>query len=225
MCPFCYIGKHHLEAALAQFGPRNNVQITWKSYQLDPTLGADAMDTQTYFQEKKGIPASQSKEMLGNVVQMASNAGLKVDLQKSVITNTKDAHRLIHLAGKAGKADAMKERLFQAHFAEGKHVGDKNLLMELGVEVGLKADDIEAMLDSDALSYDVQMDIQEARNIGVQGVPFFVLNDKYAVSGAQPVAAFLEVLEKSYGEWLAAQPAPALEVQKGPSCTTDGQCD
>lgn len=225
MCPFCYVGKRHLETALSQFGNKDRIKVTWKSFQLDASLGSEAMDTATYFEEKKGVPASQATAMLQNVTQMAQNAGLNLNFEESLITNTLHAHRLLHLAKKQGLGNEMKERLFKAHFSEGAHVGDHQVLAKLAAEVGLDAADTAKMLESDEFSYDVNMDVQEARNVGVQGVPFFVFNNKYALSGAQPVESMLQTLEKSFEEWLKDQPAPKLEVSEGPSCTTDGTCD
>ncbi|MEN9441260.1 MAG: dithiol-disulfide isomerase [Bacteroidota bacterium] len=202
MCPFCYIGKRHFESALKQFSHAENVQIEWKSFQLDPTIPKmdERVDVYQYLADKKGMSLEQSKAMHENVIQMAKNAGLDYNFDIAVVGNSKDAHRLIQFAKTKELGDQAEEALFKAYFTDGKNMADLNDLVEIGTSIGLESQELKTILESDAFAYEMTQDIQEAQNIGVQGVPFFVFDRKYAISGAQPVEAFLQTLEKVYSE-------------------------
>lgn len=226
MCPFCYIGKRKFESALGEFTGKNNIEITWKSFQLDPDLQvSDHKDHSLYLQQKKGFTAAQVTQMLDHVTSMAAQAGLTYHLDKAVMANSFDAHRFTHLAHTHGLQDKAEEALFTAHFTDGKDIADREVLTALGQEIGLDPAEVQQVLNSEAYATDVQHDISEARQLGVSGVPFFVFNRKYAISGAQDSAAFLQTLEKSFGEWREANPAVTLEVLDGPSCTPEGECN
>lgn len=202
MCPFCYIGKRHFEAALKQFPNAEAITVEWKSFQLDPTIPTmtERVDVYQYLADKKGMSLEQSKAMHQNVIQMAKNAGLDYNFDIAVVGNSKDAHRLIQFAKTKGLGDQAEEALFKAYFTDGRNMSDLNDLVEIGTSIGLKSDELTAVLESEAFAYEMMQDIQEAQNIGVQGVPFFVFDRKYAISGAQPVEAFLQTLEKVYSE-------------------------
>jgi len=202
MCPFCYIGKRHFEAALKEFPHSDKLQIEWKSFQLDPTIPKmeERVDAYQYLADKKGMSLEQSKSLHQNVIQMAKNAGLEYNFDIAVVGNSKDAHRLIQFAKTKGLGDQAEEALFKAYFTDGKNMADMSDLIEIGNSIGLDVVELTSILDSDAFGYEMMQDIQEAQNIGVQGVPFFVFDRKYAVSGAQPVEAFLQTLEKVYSE-------------------------
>lgn len=195
MCPFCYIGKRHLELALQQF-PEVEVELIWKSFQLDPTITPQpGKDVYSYLAERKGMSLEESKQMHQHVVERAAEVGLVYNYDKAIIANSFDAHRLLHLAKRNGKGDLLKEKLLAAYFTEGKDFGDKATLTSLGQEVGLKEENIHTVLFTDMYAREVQSDIQEAQEIGVRGVPFFVFDRKYAVSGAQPVEAFIQTIQ------------------------------
>lgn len=195
MCPFCYIGKRHLELALQQF-PDMEVELVWKSFQLDPTITPQpGKDVYSYLAERKGMSLEESKQMHQHVVDRAAEVGLLYNYDKAIIANSFDAHRLLHLAKRNGKGDQLKEKLLAAYFTEGKDFGDKQVLTQLGLEVGLKEEDIHTVLFTDMYAREVQSDIQDAQEIGVRGVPFFVFDRKYAVSGAQPIEAFVETIQ------------------------------
>jgi protein disulfide-isomerase len=202
MCPFCYIGKRHFEAALMEFSHAEKVQMEWKSFQLDPTIPKmeERVDVYQYLADKKGMTLEQSKAMHENVVQMAKNAGLEYNFDRAIVGNSKDAHRLIQFSKTKGLGDEAEEALFKAYFTDGKNMADLNDLIEIGTSIGLDALELSSILESDAFAYEMTQDIQEAQNIGVQGVPFFVFDRKYAVSGAQPVEAFLQTLETAFAE-------------------------
>ncbi len=227
MCPFCYIGKRHYEAALAKFAHANQVEIVWRSYQLDPSLPkpASKLNAYEYLAQRKGMSYEQSVAMHKNVIAMAKEAGLNYDYDKAVVANSFDAHRLIQLAKLNNLGDAAEERLFKAYFTEGKDMSDISTLILLGKEIGLDEKLVTDVLNSNQYTDAVNKDIQEAEQIGVQGVPFFVFNRKYAVSGAQPDSIFLETLNKSFDEWLKANPQTKLEVTEGKVCTPDKGCN
>ena len=197
-CPFCYIGKRKLEAALEQFDNSDKVKITWKSFQLDPTLETRTnINIIDNFVQTKGVTAEQARQMLSGATHMAKEVGLNFQLDKGVLANSFNAHRLIQMAKTKELGDEIEEALFKAHFEEPQNIDDPEVLVSAAVSIGMNENEVREMLSSDAFAYDVKQDELEARNIGVRGVPFFVFDDRYAVSGAQPVEVFLETLEKA----------------------------
>lgn len=228
MCPFCYIGKRHLEAALEDFPGKENIEIVWKSFQLNPNLPEKADSNQTsyeYIAQSKGISLEQSKSMHEGAVNMAKNAGLNFDFDKALITNSMKAHRILQMAKSKGLGDEMKETFLNAYFVEGKDLSNNQVLISLGKEVGLTEDAIKESLTNPDYYNMVQRDIQESQQIGVQGVPFFVFDRKYGVSGAQPVDSFIQTIEKSYAEWREKNEPTDLKITKGPSCAPDKNCE
>jgi predicted DsbA family dithiol-disulfide isomerase len=220
MCPFCYIGKKNFEQALDQLPFKDEVEVEWKSFQLDPTLQTgETKTTAEYFREKKGFPEEQAKQMTAQVVQMGNASGIEFNFDKALITNTFPAHKILHLAKKQGKSSEMEEELFKAHFLNGENVGSKELLSSIAEKLGITKDEALQTLSSEEFDYDVNQDIMEGRNNGVTGVPYFILNGKYAVSGAQPAALFVEALTQTYNETVKP-----FKSAKGSdlSCDTDG---
>ena len=197
-CPFCYIGKKNFEAALAQFPQKDELKITWKSFQLDPMLETDATaSTLDYFVKTKGVSVEQARQMFSGATQMAREAGIDFNLEESIPANSFMAHRLIQLAKSKNLGNEIEEALFKAHFTEARNIDDPEVLLEVAGSIGMDTEEVKQTLESDAFAYEVKQDEMEARNIGVRGVPFFVFDDKYAVSGAQPPEAFLQTLEKA----------------------------
>lgn len=199
MCPFCYIGKRNFEAALQQFENKSEVEIEWKSYQLDPSIVQDKNRKVTvyeYLAERKGMSLEHSKQLHDHVVQMAKSAGLDYHFEKAIVANSMDAHRLIQKAKEKNLGDEAEELLFSAYFVEGKDCGDKKVLSELGKTIGLSEADIQDAFSNDLYAYKVKQDIQEGEAKGLGGVPFFVINGKQIISGAQPPSVFLEALRK-----------------------------
>lgn len=226
LCPFCYIGKRNFETALEQFDYKNEIEVVWKSFQLDSEIPEVAKESyQDYLVKRKGMSVVQVKGMLDNVTQSAKQVGLEYNFDKSIIVNSLNAHKLIQFAKTKGLGDNLEERLFLAFFTEGKNIADLEVLTQLGKEVGLNETELQEAFTDDKYAYLVQQDIAEARQVGVRGVPFFVLDRKYAISGAQPCKVFLENLEKSFSEWKKENPETKLEVTKGQSCSTDGVCE
>jgi predicted DsbA family dithiol-disulfide isomerase len=198
VCPFCYIGKRKFETALEIYPKKDEVEVIWKSYQLDPNLKTQPeKDIYSYLAESKGQSLEWSKKMHEHVANMAKSVGLAYNFDNAVVANSFDAHRVIQLAKKYGLGDAMEERLFKAYFTEGKNFADHEILASIGDEIGLSRVEIIQTLSSDALAANVHLDIEEGRRLGLQGVPFFVFNRKIAVSGAQDSEIFLQALEEA----------------------------
>lgn len=197
MCPFCYIGKRLLESALAKF-PNDKFEIEWKSFQLDPSITPQpGKDVYTFLAEHKGITLEQSKEMHKAVTERAKSVGLDYNFDKTIISNSLTAHRIIQLAKSKGLGDEIEEIFFRAYFTEGRDLGNVSTLIELGTQCELESNEVEDVVENETLYLsDVKADIAEAQEIGVRGVPFFVFDRKYAVSGAQPVEAFVQTINE-----------------------------
>lgn len=215
-CPFCYIGKRKFETALEKFAHKDQVQVTWKSFELDPNMvtrtDISAID---HFCESKGVPQEQAMQMFNGAVQMAKEVGINFDLAQSVPANSLKAHRLLHFAKGKVEVAALKQALLEAHLVKGENIDDIDFLIHLATSKGLDAAAVRAMLLSDDFTYEVRQDQMEARNLGIGGVPYFVVNNKFGISGAQPSEVFLEALEKAWENHLVE----ILEVG------TDGSCD
>ena len=197
MCPFCYIGKRKFEAALKQFDHREEVEIEWKSFQLDPSIITDASKTiHEFLAERKGFSLEQAKQMNERVTKLAEKVGLEYRFDKAVVANSFDAHRFSHLAKQFKLQDEAEEALFKAYFTDGKNTADADTLCQIGENIGIYKEKVRAMLDSEQYMQEVNEDMEVARMIGVTGVPFFVFDRKYAISGAQESETFLELMNK-----------------------------
>lgn len=201
MCPFCYIGKRKFEAALQQFAGKDDVVVEWKSYQLNPDMVTDTTkSTVDYLAESKGWTKEYTRETISYVVNMAKEVGLNYNFDKAVVANSFDAHRLIQLAKSKGKGDLMEERLFKAYFVEGKNTADHGTLTQLAVEIGLPEAEVTAVLNSDKFAAEVRRDVAESEQLGIRGVPFFVIDRKFGISGAQDSQVFLDSLNKAFAK-------------------------
>lgn len=210
-CPFCYIGKRKFEAALDNFENKGLVEIEWHSYELDPKMKTNRdVNIYDYLAERKGMSLEQSKQMHAFVSKTASEVGLQYNFDKTVVASSFDGHRLIQLAKKKGLGDIAEEKLFKAYFTDGIDISEHASLIDLGVEIGLQRHEVVTMLQSESLTEQVRKDESIADTIGVNGVPFFVFDQKYAVSGAQSPATFLEVLEKCWEESLKNDPIDVI---------------
>jgi predicted DsbA family dithiol-disulfide isomerase len=186
---------------LAQFAHKDEVEVEWKSFELDreaPVRSPD--DMFDHLAKKYGKTRDEAKAMVAGTVERARSVGLEYAMEKAVLGSSFDAHRLIQYAKTKGKGDAAEERLFQAFFMRGEHIGDHDVLKQIASEIGLDAKEVGTMLASDAFTEAVHADEYEAQQIGVRGVPFFVLDNKYAVSGAQSSEHFLGALEQAWKE-------------------------
>jgi predicted DsbA family dithiol-disulfide isomerase len=194
-CPFCYIGKKQLEEALARYDRRDEIVIEWKSFQLDPTLVSNSsLNLLDSLMEKKGWSKQQTEEAMGHVTSMAERYKIKYDFEKVVVANTLDAHRLLHFAKREGKQSEVKELLMQAYFMEGKNLADKPTLIEIGKSAGLSDVHLDILMYTDQYRDEVLHDMHKARKLGINGVPFFVFDRKYGVSGAQGEEALLAAM-------------------------------
>lgn len=201
-CPWCYIGKRRFEKALAACAGRVEPRVTWHSFQLDPQLpehydGSEA----DYLSSRKGVSVEQARLMFSHVAGQAADEGLSYDFDALVVANSMRGHELLHLAGEYGAAGQVKEALLSAHFERGEDIGDPDVLTRIGVGAGLDAGEIGTALESGRYRDAVAADIEQAARLGIQAVPFFVLDGRYGISGAQPTEVFVRALER------AAQPA------------------
>ncbi len=222
VCPFCYIGKRKFEQALHEFTGKDQVEITWRSFQLDPDMQyVPGQSVHEYLGRRKGGTTADGKRMNDSMAGIAQEVGLKFNFDEAIINNTLDAHRVLHLAKTKGLQNEMKERLFAAYYTEGRNIGDASTLIELGEEIGLTGEEVRNTLQTDAYRQEVMLDQYEAQQVGVRGVPYYVFNDKYALSGAQPADIFKQVLDKV---WEEEKPVAALAGESG-FCTPDGICN
>jgi predicted DsbA family dithiol-disulfide isomerase len=201
MCPFCYIGKSKFEQALNSFTNKDRVQVTWKSYQLSPDMKSEpGKNINQYLAEHKGISIEEAKRMNDYVTEMAAQVGLNYNFDISILGNSFDAHRFLHYAKEKGKQNEAEELIFAAYFTEGKDIADIHTLIDIGEKLNLDSTEVKYMLKNNIYADDVANDIAEANQIGVRGVPFFVFDRKYAVSGAQDSQVFADILLKSFDE-------------------------
>jgi predicted DsbA family dithiol-disulfide isomerase len=219
VCPWCYIGKRRFETALGRFAHRDDVEVVWRSFELDPAAPPIRTgDNAERLAAKYGMTREQALANHARLTQLAAQEGLVFDFEKSRSGNSLDAHRLLHLARERGIQDAVKERLFRAYFTEGEPIGDSATLVRLVSEAGLPAADAESVLNSDAYAEDVRAEETEARELGITGVPFFVADRRYGVSGAQPAEILLQMLEQA---WSDSHPAQLVGVG---AAATDAAC-
>jgi predicted DsbA family dithiol-disulfide isomerase len=198
-CPWCYIGKRRFETALAAFPHRESVEVQWRSYQLDPTLPDHYDGTELdYLSTRKGMAPDQVAGMFEHVAAQAKAEGLNYRFDDVVVANSFTAHRLIHLAAAHGTQDAAKERLLSDHFEHGKDIGSQEYLTALGQDLGIDAGEVAELFSTDKYAADVRQDFEEGRALGINGVPFFVIDRKFGLSGAQPAETFTAALEQAW---------------------------
>lgn len=218
-CPFCYIGKRRFEEAVRAFPQAAGVEVVWKSFQLNPGLVYREGDTlHHYLARHKGWSDQEVQQANTQVTRMAAEAGLEFHLEKAIPANTETAHRLLQLSAKYQLQNQVGEALFHAYFTEGHNVGDTATLLAIAASCGLPAEETAQLFSSTAWTEEVQRDMEEAQQLGVRGVPFFVFDRRYAVSGAQPVAVFRQALEQ-----VLADNASATSSE-GAACEVDGEC-
>lgn len=230
MCPYCYIGKLNYEKALNQFQYKDQVEIEWKAFQLNPDLpgngqGVPVMD---YLRNTAGFPEEDLKKMNEQIAALAKECGVTSNLENAISANSLDAHRLVKLASTKGLDSEVMLLLSKAYFEEAKDYSDHKVLTEIGISAGLKKKEIEELLNNDDYAYEVKQDIQEAGNLGFDTVPTFLFNRKHALVGSQPAGAFLKTLQKAFFKWQKQdlpQMEESLDVTKGKSCAADGTCE
>lgn len=221
-CPWCYIGRVRFEKALAQFPERDQVEVIWRSYELDPRAPREATESiRDILSQKYGTSREETETILARTARTGAQEGLALHFDRVQPVSTFDAHRLLHLAAKHGAQGDVSDRLHKAYFTDGLPVSDHETLVRLAVEAGLDADETRQMLNSNAFTDDVRADIRRAQAMGSQGVPFFVFDERYAVSGAQAPDVFLGAMQRAW-----ADSHPAVEVLGGnedsPMCDDTG---
>jgi predicted DsbA family dithiol-disulfide isomerase len=223
VCPWCSVGKRRFEAALERFDHADEVEVVWRAYELDPQAPAyregDYVDR---LARKYGMARPQAVASIERLTATAATEGLDFHFERARPGNTFNAHRLLHYAGEAGPGlqDALKERLFLAYFTEGAAIGESETLVRLAAEVGLDAQECADILDSDRYADDVRADEREAVDLGITGVPFFVVDGKFGIPGAQDADTILNVLDRA---WAKAHPLEVVSVPAGDACE-DGSC-
>jgi predicted DsbA family dithiol-disulfide isomerase len=214
VCPWCYVGKRNFEVALAQFEHRDDVEVIWRAFELDPSAPPEREgDYATHLARKYGMTVEQAQRMIETMTATGAAAGAVLDFTKARPGNTFDAHRLIHLAGERGVQDAVKERFMVATFAEGEPIGDREALLRLAVEAGLAEDEAAAVLENGTYADEVRAEEGLAYDLGISAVPFFVIDRTFGVPGAQPPDVMLRTLQRAW-----EKSAPPVEQGPGASC-------
>lgn len=219
-CPWCYVGKRRLEAALRQFPARDAVEVVWHAFELDPAAPRVRDPAVSYIErlsKKYGTSAAQAEQMIRRMTDVAAADGLQFRFDRIRPGNTFDAHRVLHLALEHGIQDAVKERLLRGYLTEGEAIGEPETLARLAGEAGLDAAAVREMLHSDRYTREVRADEDEARSLRISGVPFFIIGGRYALSGAQPSEVILGAIQQAYSEVGAAAP-----MAEGAVCGPDG---
>jgi len=217
VCPWCYIGKRRLESALERFPQRDQVEVIWRSFQLDPTVPeGETHPTLPALAAKYGASEEAMRANMAHVEEIAAGEGLEYHLADGVSGNTLLAHQLLHLAAEHGLRNELKERLLHAHFEEGRSVFEVDSLVALGAEVGLDATEAREALTDRRFLAAVHQDAATAQALGATGVPFFVVDRKYGAAGAQPAELLLQILERA---WTDAH--PLITVPAADGCTDD----
>jgi predicted DsbA family dithiol-disulfide isomerase len=220
VCPWCAIGKRRFEAALERFDHQEEVDVHWRAFELDPSAPASSdVDVATHLAEKYGMSRAQAIASQERLADLAAAEGLEFHFERTKRANTFDAHRLLHYAREVGLQDALKEHLFHAYFTDGEEIADYPTLVRLARDVGLDADKTAEVLESGWYAAEVRADEADARRLGVTGVPFFVIDRRYGISGAQSPEKILQVLDEA---WAKAHPL-VVSSELGERCE-DGSC-
>jgi predicted DsbA family dithiol-disulfide isomerase len=199
VCPWCYIGKRRFEAALARFEHQDEVEVTWRSFELDPNASPRSAGTlDELLARKYGQTKEQAAAGHARLTALAAEDGLEYHFDRAQHGNTFDAHRLTHLAASHDLQDVMEERLMRAYFTEGLPISDPDTLVRLAAEVGMDGEEARTVLAGDAYAAETRADEERAAAFGIRGVPFVVVDEAYGVSGAQPAEVFLDALEKGW---------------------------
>jgi len=216
VCPWCYLGKRRLEQALERFPHRAAVDVVWRSFELEPDAPRIAEPRADLLVTRYGMTPEAAAQRDAQMTALAAEAGLDYRPDRVQLGNTFDAHRVLHAGRAAGRQPAVKERLLRAYFTEGRALTDTDTLVELAAEAGLDAAETRAALADGSYAADVRGDEREAQELGITGVPFFVLHRRYAVSGAQPADLMLQALEQTWAETIAGgDDAAAAQPERG----------
>jgi predicted DsbA family dithiol-disulfide isomerase len=220
-CPWCYVGKRRLEAALSGFAHAAQVKVVYRAFELDPGAPAVRDPSHGYaarLSQKYGVSMAKAESMLADMTERGKQEGIAFDFARLRGGNTFNAHRLLHLAKRHGLQEELKERLFRGYFCEGKALGDASTLLELAGDVGLSVDEAQGVLSTDLYAAEVRAEEQQAKEFGIDGVPCLVIGDRYAVVGAQPAPLLQQALGQAWSEGLAQPLEPAEDE---PACGTE----
>ena len=219
-CPWCYVGKRRFERALSSFSGRDEVDVVWRSFELDPNAPrATDEPVAAMLARKYRIPVAQAEAMNARLAGEGTREGIDFRFDRVRMANTFDSHRLIHFAAVAGRRDEMVERLMRAYFGDGASLGDFETLVGLATEVGLDGNAARLALGSDAFAADVRADEERARAFGISGVPFFAIDERYGISGAQPPEHILDALRQAWTESAPAGARGTASAQGEPDTT------
>ncbi|MBP8851111.1 MAG: DsbA family oxidoreductase [Breznakibacter sp.] len=216
LCPFCYIGKRRLEQALHQFVHRERIEIVWKSFLLNPNQVTDP--SRSIVEDlalHKGISLENAANLFTQVKVMAQEVDLEFNIDSMVVANSVKAHCLSHLAKEFDKQNDVEELLFEAHFTKGKNIDNIETLVNIGLEVGLAAEVTRSALQSNKYLPEVELDIYEAKQVGLRSVPYFAFNNRYSITGAQGIEAFSKTLEHAFNEWSREQSVIKVDIAIG----------
>jgi len=224
VCPWCYVGKRRFESALKSFEHKADVEVRWRSFELDP--GAPPVrdgDPVARLAEKYGISRAQAEANNDRLSALATAEGLEYHLDRLRSGNTFDAHRLLHLAADEGVQDAVKERFMLGYFTQTEAIGEHETLVRLAADAGLDEARVREVLASDRYADDVRADEKQAAAYGISGVPFFVVDERYGVSGAQPAEVLLQTMQQAWADanpltMVSADPADGQATCEGDSC-------
>ena len=196
VCSWCYVGKRHLETALEGFG-EDDVEIVWRSFELDPALPADAGSADEELARRRGLTLAEARAMHEETERMGAEIGIRFDFARARRGNTFDAHRVLHMARAQGRQTPVLDRLLAAYFAEGEPIGDRAALARVAGSAGLDPEAVSAMLESDAHAADVRAEEREAAALGITAVPFFVIDRRYGLAGAHPAETLREAIAQA----------------------------
>ena len=221
VCPWCYVGKRNFEAALSRFEHRDDVEVIWRAFELDPSAPAEREgDYVAHLARKYGMSVEQARKMIETMSATGAKAGVALDFDRARPGNSFDAHRLIHLAGQQGVQDAVKERFLRATFTDGEPIGDRDALLRLAVEAGLPQADAASVLANDVFAAEVRAEESLALELGISAVPFFVIDRTFGIPGAQPPDVILGALERAWQK--TAHPLESADTAAAaPGCDGD----
>jgi predicted DsbA family dithiol-disulfide isomerase len=221
VCPWCYVGKRNFEAALSRFEHRDDVEVIWRAFELDPSAPAEREgDYVAHLARKYGMSVEQARKMIETMSATGAKAGVSLDFDRARPGNSFDAHRLIHLAGQQGVQDAVKERFLRATFTDGEPIGDRDALLRLAVEAGLPQADAASVLANDVFAAEVRAEESLALELGISAVPFFVIDRTFGIPGAQPPDVILGALERAWHK--TAHPLESADTAAAaPGCDGD----
>ncbi len=198
VCPFCYIGKRNFENAIQKADIKGEIEIIYRSFELDPHAKRDGnLPAKEMLMKKYQMSEARAAQSLSDLTESAKAVGLEYHMDQTIQTNTFDAHKLSHYAKEQGKAQTYMEHIFKAHFTEGLHIGDHKVLKMIAEVIGLDANRVSNILAGDDYADDVRADERMAHEVGIHGVPYFLIDGEFTIYGAQPVASFLKVFEQA----------------------------